>query len=98
NWRDNVGSNPVDNVGKLPGIGQFRGVDGLRKVLHGKQDEFVTNLAAQALTYALGRDLSYYDEPALQKITSELAKQDYRFSTLVLEVAKSYPFQNRKAE
>jgi Protein of unknown function (DUF1592)/Protein of unknown function (DUF1588)/Protein of unknown function (DUF1585)/Protein of unknown function (DUF1595)/Protein of unknown function (DUF1587) len=98
NWRDAVGSNPIDNAGKLPGIGPFKGVDGLRKVLRGKQEEFVTNLAAQALTYALGRDLGYYDEPALQKITTELAKHDYRYSTLILEVAKSYPFQFRKAE
>ena len=98
NWRDSVGTTPVDNAGKLPGIGAFKGVDGLRTVLRAKQSQFVSNLAAQALIYALGRDLNYYDEPSLQAITAALERDGYRFSTLIVEVAKSYPFQHRKAE
>jgi hypothetical protein len=98
NWRDSIGSTAVDNTGKLPGVGAFKGVDGLRNVLRAKQSKFVNNLAAQALTYALGRDLNYYDEPALQAITAALERDGYRFSTLIVEVAKSYPFQHRKAE
>ena len=97
-WRDAVGSAPVDNKGKLPGIGEFKGIDGLRKVVRSRQSQFVTNLAAQTLTYALGRDLDYYDEPSLQAITAALDREGYRFSTLILEVVKSYPFQHRKAE
>ena len=58
----------------------------------------MTNLAAQTLTYALGRDLDYYDKPSLQAITAALDREGYRFSTLILEVVKSYPFQHRKAE
>lgn len=97
-WRDAVGNGPVDNVGILPGAGEFRGLEGLRTVLRSKQEQFVTNLAAQTLTYALGRDLSYYDEPSLKAITEALARDENRFSTLILEVVRSYPFQHRKAE
>ncbi len=97
-WRADVGGQPLDNVGKLPGVGDFKGVAGLRKVLHDKQPQFVRNVAAQALSYALGRDTDYYDEPALDRIVAALASGDYRFSTLMLEVAKSFPFQHRKSE
>jgi len=97
-WRDAVGDQPVDNKGELPGIGEFQGVNGLRAVLQDKQPQFVKNIASQALSYALGRDVSYYDEPSLKEIVAALDRNDYRFSTLILEVVKSYPFQQRKAE
>jgi len=97
-WRANAGGQPLDNVGRLPGIGEFKGIEGLRKVLHEKQPQFVRNVAARALSYALGRDADYYDEPALDQITAALAKNDHHFSTLILEVAKSFPFQHRKSE
>ena len=97
-WRADLGGQPLDNVGKLPGIGDFKGVSGLRQVLQQKQPQFVRNVAAQALSYALGRDTDYYDEPALDRMVAALAKDGYHFSTLMLEVAKSFPFQNRKSE
>jgi Protein of unknown function (DUF1592)/Protein of unknown function (DUF1588)/Protein of unknown function (DUF1585)/Protein of unknown function (DUF1595)/Protein of unknown function (DUF1587) len=97
-WRASLGSAPVDNTGKLPGVGEFKGVEGLRRVLRAKQHQFVSNLVAQTLIYALGRDLNYHDEPSLKAITAALGRENYRFSTLILEVVKSYPFQYRKAE
>lgn len=97
-WRDNVGDIPVDNVGTLPGVGQFEGVDGLRTVLKTRQVDFVENLVAQTLSYALGREVSYYDEPSIQAAVRKLEGDEYRFSTLILEVVHSDPFQHRKKE
>lgn len=97
-WRDKVGDIPVDNVGTLPGVGQFQGVDGLRTVLKTRQVDFVENLVAQTLSYALGREVSYYDEPSIQAAVRKLEGDDYRFSTLILEVVHSDPFQHRKKE
>ncbi|TVP96779.1 MAG: DUF1592 domain-containing protein [Planctomycetaceae bacterium] len=97
-WREGSELDPIDNTGTLPGVGEFRGLEGLRGVLSGKQPEFVENLAAQTLSYALGRDVSYYDEPSLKAITAALQQNNFRFSTLILEVVKSYPFQHRKVE
>lgn len=97
-WRSDVGGQTVDNAGTLPGIGDFRGVEGLRRVLQQKQPVIIRNMAAQTLSYALGRDLSYYDEPALDRIVGALPQNEHRFSSLILEVAKSYPFQHRKVE
>lgn len=98
NWRDGSQESPIDNAGLLPGIGEFRGVDGLRKVLRSKQPQFVNNLAAQTLSYALGREVNYYDEPTLANIAASLERNEFKFSTLILEVVKSYPFQHRKSD
>ena len=50
------------------------------------------------LTYALGRGLEYCDKCAVERITKNLAKDHYKFSTLILEVVKSAPFQMRRGE
>jgi hypothetical protein len=50
------------------------------------------------LTYALGRGLEYYDKCAVDQITRRLAKNRYRFSTLILEIVKGTPFQMRRGE
>jgi hypothetical protein len=49
------------------------------------------------LTYALGRGVEYYDQCAIDKIVAELDKNDYRFSTLILETVSSDPFLMRTA-
>ena len=49
-----------------------------------------------ALTYALGQGVEYYDEPAVRKIMREAAPGDYRWSSLILGIVKSGPFQMRR--
>ena len=49
------------------------------------------------LSYALGRQLEYYDEPALRRIIVRLRENDDRFGTLVQAIVESYPFQYKKA-
>jgi hypothetical protein len=50
------------------------------------------------LTFALGRGLQYYDEPALKKIVAGLEKGEFKFSALAVEVAKSEPFRMRRGK
>ena len=50
------------------------------------------------LTYALGRGLESYDEPAIEKITTALAENDYRLSALVQAIVDSDPFQKRRGK
>ena len=50
------------------------------------------------LTYALGRGVEYYDAPAVRAILRDAAPQDYRFSSIVLGIVKSAPFQMRRFE
>jgi len=48
------------------------------------------------LTYAVGRGLEYYDMPAVRKIVQDARSTDYRFSSIVLGVARSVPFQMKE--
>ena len=62
-----------------------------------RKDEFVEVMAGKLLTYALGRGLEYYDQPALRQIRREMAADNERFSSLVLGMVNSVPFQMRRA-
>jgi hypothetical protein len=70
----------------------------LKRILLQRKDEFIRNLTEKMLGYALGRGLEPYDLSAVKKITTAVAKADYRSSTLVSEIVKSYPFQYRKEQ
>jgi hypothetical protein len=56
----------------------------------------VFTVAGKLLTYAMGRGTEYYDAPAIRKIVREAAADDYRWSSLILGITKSVPFQMRE--
>ena len=98
-WREKDGSFDIDPAGQLVSGESFRGPADLKAILiRRKKEAFVRCLSEKMLTYALGRGLEYYDGCALDQISRGLAKNRYRFSSLVLEVVKSTPFQNRRGE
>jgi mono/diheme cytochrome c family protein len=98
-WRDlEVDGQPVDASGAVPGGGEFRGIDGLEEALLARPELFVATLTENLLTFALGRGVEYYDAPAVRKIVRDAGKDDYRFSSLILGIVKSVPFQMRRAE
>ena len=75
---------------------QFDGPAELKKILLNRREAFARNLTERMLAYALGRGVEFCDRPTVKKITSALAENDYRISTLILEIANSYPFQYRR--
>jgi hypothetical protein len=98
-WRDfEVDGNGVDASGTLPGAGEFQGIDGLEGALLARPELFVATLTENLLTFTLGRGVEYYDAPAVRKIVRDAEKDDYRFSSLILGIVKSVPFQMRSAE
>ncbi len=51
------------------------------------------------MTYGLGRGLEYYDMPTVRTIERNAAAgNNYRFSSLILGIVKSTPFQMKKAQ
>jgi hypothetical protein len=50
------------------------------------------------LTYSLGRGLERFDRKTVEDIDRKLAASDYRFQTIVYEIVRSLPFQNRRGE
>jgi Protein of unknown function (DUF1585)/Protein of unknown function (DUF1588) len=98
-WRElEVEDQPVNASGALPGDKEFRGIDGLEEALLRRPELFVTTLTENLLTFALGRGIEFYDAPAVRKIVSEAQKDKYRFSSLILGIVNSVPFQMRRAE
>jgi hypothetical protein len=92
-WRTHDGKFPIDAGGELPTGEKFSGPRELVAVLLARQDAFVRCVAEKMLIYALGRGLEYYDRCAVDKITEALAKDDFRFATLMVEIARSEPFR-----
>jgi hypothetical protein len=97
-WRTiNENGEPVDASTELVNGTKFEGPNGLRNIVLANKDQFVQTAANRLLTYALGRGLEYYDMPTVRKIVKDSAASKYNFSTLVVNVVKSMPFQMRKA-
>ncbi len=88
----------LDTSGSLPDGTRFEGPGGLRDLLLGRRDQFVETVAEKLLTYALGRGLEYYDQPAVRAITRSAAKDDYRISSVIVAITKSAPFQMRRSK
>ena len=98
-WRTEDAGVPVDAAGSMPDGSTFEGMAGLRTVLRGRASGlFVTILTERLLTYALGRGVEYYDAPALRAITGDAARDQYRFSSLILGIVNSVPFQMRQSD
>ena len=88
----------IDASGTLPGGVQFTGAAGLEKVLRDRANDFTGCLAEQMMTYALGRQVQYFDKPAIDKITQNVAGDGYKFSRLVIEIVQSDPFRLRRGK
>jgi mono/diheme cytochrome c family protein len=97
-WRvkDDTGG-VVDALGELPGKRRFSSPADLKRILMGRKDEFVRMLCARILGYALGRHLSGYDEVVVDELASAVAADGYHLDGLIVRLAASYPFINRRA-
>ncbi len=86
---------PIDTSGLLPDGTKFQGPVELREILLRHPEQFVTTVAEKLLTYALGRGVEYYDQPAVRQIMREAVRNDYRWSAIILGIVESVPFQMR---
>jgi Protein of unknown function (DUF1592)/Protein of unknown function (DUF1588)/Protein of unknown function (DUF1585)/Protein of unknown function (DUF1587)/Protein of unknown function (DUF1595)/Planctomycete cytochrome C len=99
-WRSkdvNAGT-AIDASGKLVDGTTVAGPNDLRQALLKHPEQFAETVTEKLMTYALGRTVEYYDMPAIRKIVRDAAKDNYRFSSIVLGIAKSAPFQMRRVE
>jgi hypothetical protein len=91
-WRQGI-----DSSGVLPDGTKVGGPVGLRNIILSKKDQFVTTATERMLTYALGRGVEPFDMPAVRKIVRNAATTEYRWSSLIMGVVNSTPFQMRRA-
>jgi Protein of unknown function (DUF1592)/Protein of unknown function (DUF1588)/Protein of unknown function (DUF1585) len=97
-WRTREAGGPVDASGELADGTKVDGVVTLRAALLSRPDVFVGTMTEKLLTYALGRGLDYHDMPVVRSIVRQSGAGGYRFSSLVLGIVNSVPFQMRMAK
>src|SRR5262245_9956380 len=85
----------IDANGQLLDGTKVDGVVTLRKALVRQPEIFVSTVTEKLLTYALGRGLQYYDMPTVRSIVADAGQHEYRFSSIVLGIVGSAPFQKR---
>ena len=96
-WRTTDGGNPIDASGVTPDGFKLNGPADLQKYLLTHPESFVTTLTEKLLTYALGRGAEYYDGPAMRVIMKDAEKDKFRWSSLLIAITKSTPFQMRRS-
>ena len=89
------GGVPIDAAVELFDGQKVDGVVGLRQALLRYSPQFVRVVTEKLMTYGLGRGVEYYDMPVLRSIVRDAAKNNNRFSSIVLGIVKSAPFQMR---
>ena len=97
-WRDQDGDVPIDPSGKLPDGTEFRGADGLKKLLLTRyRDQFLHAFLEKLMTYALGRGMEAYDQPTMRKILRESAKENSTISSMIRHIVESDAFLMRRS-
>jgi hypothetical protein len=96
-WRERDGGAAIDSTGAFPDGTKFDGVAGLKRKLLRNPEQFTGTVAERLLMYALGRNLQYYDAPAVRQIMREAERGRYTLSALVMGVVRSRPFVMREA-
>ena len=96
-WRTTDGDAAIDASGVLLDGTKVDGPAALRRALVAQQEQFVRAVTGKLLTYAIGRELAHSDAPAIRGIVRAAAADDYRWSSTILAIVKSVPFQMRRS-
>jgi hypothetical protein len=97
-WRVAEEGKPIDASGSTPDGSKFIGVTGLQQALLTRPELFATTVTEKLLTYSLGRGVDYYDAPSVRKIVRDSRAKDFQFSSLILGIVNSTPFQMRSSQ
>jgi mono/diheme cytochrome c family protein len=94
-WRETEAGQPIDSTGQLADGSPLKGIADLRKAVLSRSEAFMSTAARKMLTYALGRPVHHDDMPVVRTIVRRAAADKNRFSSLILGVVESAPFQMR---
>ena len=97
-WRDDDAGKPIDTASELPNGSIVDGLEGVQALLLAKPELFVSALTEKLMMYALGRNVQYYDAPAIRAIVRASAEQNYEFAAIVEGIVESVPFQMRDGD
>jgi hypothetical protein len=94
-WRTQEAGAPIDASSRLADGRAVNGVADLRNALAARPEAFAQVLTEKLMTYALGRGLQYYDMPIVRAIVRDSKSKNYSFTSVVLGITESVPFQMR---
>ena len=98
-WRtQSEGGTAIDSTGVLSDGTRLDGPASLKQALLSHPDAFVATVTTKLLTYALGRGLEYYDQPAVRQIAREAAQDKSSLYAIILGIVRSVPFQMRRSQ
>ena len=92
-WREEDGGSQLDVRGQLPDGTTFNGAKELKAALLARKTQFLRQLAAKMLGYALSRGLTNDDYCAVDQIVDDLEDNDYASRVLVMGIVRSVPFR-----
>ena len=96
-YRAKDGGVAIDASGKMPDGKTFTGPAGLKTLLlNNHKDEFLATFTEKLMTYALGRGVEYYDQPAIRAVIRDASKQNLSISDIINSIVKSPQFQTRR--
>ena len=96
-WRTTDGEAAINASGVLLDGTTVDGPAALRRALVAQKEQFVRTVTGKLLTYAVGRDMQYYDAPTIRSVVRAAAADDYRWSSTILAIVRSTPFQMRRS-
>lgn len=96
-WRVEVHGRPVDSLAQLPDGRKFSTPAELKGILMESKDKFARNFCRKLLSYALGRELDYYDEPTVAELAAVARENEYRIRPVLHALVRTATFRNRSA-
>ena len=97
-WRIRENSRPLDTQGTYYDGTAIAAPRDLVRALLQRPEPLVRTFTANLMAYAIGRQVEYYDQPAVRAIARDAEANDYRMSSFILGVVKSEPFRMKRAE
>jgi hypothetical protein len=96
-WREAEGGLPIEDGSLLPDGTEVDGIAGVKALLLADPERLVGAVTEKLLMYAVGRNVQYYDKPAVREIVRGAAAENYTFAALVRGIVRSVPFRMRQA-
>ena len=98
-WRDQDEGSPINTAGELVTGESFQNHEEFQKILtESKLDDFLRCSSEMMMTYAMGRGIEFYDKPAVESVVKSLKTNNLKFSSMILGVVQSIPFQYRRGD
>ncbi|SEJ49461.1 Planctomycete cytochrome C [Cyclobacterium xiamenense] len=92
-WRESYGNTPIDPSGVLATGETFDGPAELKRLLLEEKEKFARNLSKKALSFAIGRGMTFTDETAIRDLTATLMENQFNPDAFLSELVQSYPFR-----